>query len=164
MARNLEAPIAEMGLDVRAETRTGDTPPSRRQRQKYSPPDILLTTPEQLALLVSSRDAPRMFEHLKTVVLDELHALANSKRGDLLALGLARLAKLAPAHRRVGLSATVADPAPLQRYLVPQKPGRRNARGTSDGCQGRGAGDLHSGVGRNTRPGQGTWRAMPWAM
>ena len=123
VARNLEAPIAEMGLDVRAETRTGDTPPSRRQRQKYSPPDILLTTPEQLALLVSSRDAPRMFEHLQTVVLDELHALANSKRGDLLALGLARLAKLAPAHRRVGLSATVADPAPLQRYLVPQQPG-----------------------------------------
>jgi len=123
VARNLEAPIAEMGLDIRAETRTGDTPPSRRQRQKYSPPDILLTTPEQLALLVSSRDAPRMFEHLQTVVLDELHALANSKRGDLLSLGLARLAKLAPAHRRVGLSATVADPAPLQRYLVPQKPG-----------------------------------------
>ena len=122
VARNLEAPIAEMGLDVRAETRTGDTPPSRRQRQKYSPPDILLTTPEQLALLVSSRDAPRLFEHLQTVVLDELHALANSKRGDLLSLGLARLAKLAPAHRRVGLSATVADPAPLQRYLVPQKP------------------------------------------
>jgi ATP-dependent Lhr-like helicase len=123
VARNLEAPIAEMGLDVRAETRTGDTPPSRRQRQKYSPPDILLTTPEQLALLVSSRDAPRLFEHLQTVVLDEFHALANSKRGDLLSLGLARLAKLAPAHRRVGLSATVADPAPLQRYLVPQKPG-----------------------------------------
>jgi ATP-dependent Lhr-like helicase len=120
VARNLEAPVAEMGLDVRAETRTGDTPPSRRQRQRYSPPDILLTTPEQLALLLSHRDAPRMFEHLKTVVLDELHAIHNSKRGDLLALGLARLAKLAPGHRRVGLSATVADPAPLQRYLVPQ--------------------------------------------
>ncbi|MDE2630345.1 MAG: DEAD/DEAH box helicase, partial [Alphaproteobacteria bacterium] len=123
VARNLEAPIAEMGLNVRAETRTGDTPPSRRRRQRYSPPDILLTTPEQLALLLSHRDAPRMFEHLKRVVLDELHALHNSKRGDLLALGLARLQKLAPAHRRVGLSATVADPAPLQRYLVPQPPG-----------------------------------------
>ncbi|HEY0281518.1 MAG TPA: ligase-associated DNA damage response DEXH box helicase, partial [Rhizomicrobium sp.] len=123
VARNLEAPVAEMGLDVRAETRTGDTPPSRRQRQKYSPPDILLTTPEQLALLLSHRDAPRLFEHLKAVVLDELHAIHNSKRGDLLALGLARLAKLAPGHRRVGLSATVADPAPLQRYLVPQPQG-----------------------------------------
>jgi ATP-dependent Lhr-like helicase len=123
VARNLEAPVAEMGLDVRAETRTGDTPPGRRQRQRYSPPDILLTTPEQLTLLLSHRDAPRLFEHLKTVVLDELHAIHNSKRGDLLALGLARLAKLAPGHRRVGLSATVADPAPLQRYLVPQPPG-----------------------------------------
>jgi len=120
VARNLEAPIAEMGLDIKFETRTGDTPASRRQRQRYAPPDILLTTPEQLALLLSHRNARQMFESLKTVVLDELHAIHNSKRGDLLALGLARLAKLAPGLRRVGLSATVADPAPLQRYLVPQ--------------------------------------------
>jgi ATP-dependent Lhr-like helicase len=127
VARNLEAPIAEMGLAVRAETRTGDTPAGRRQRQRHSPPDILLTTPEQLALLLSHRDAPRLFESLKTVVLDELHALAYSKRGDLLALGLARLAKLAPNLRRVGLSATVADPAPLQRFLLPQ-PQDREAR------------------------------------
>jgi ATP-dependent Lhr-like helicase len=122
VARNLETPVAEMGLGVKIETRTGDTPPARRQRQRYSPPDILLTTPEQLALLLSHRDAPRMFAHLRAVVLDELHAIHNSKRGDLLALGLARLAKLAPGHRRIGLSATVADPAPLQRYLVPQSP------------------------------------------
>ena len=122
VARNLEIPVAEMGLDVRVETRTGDTPASRRQRQRYAPPDILLTTPEQLALLLSHRDAARTFENLKAVVLDELHAIHNTKRGDLLALDLARLQKLAPAHRRIGLSATVADPAPLQRYLVPQKP------------------------------------------
>jgi ATP-dependent Lhr-like helicase len=120
VARNLEIPVAEMGLDVRIETRTGDTPPARRQRQRHSPPDILLTTPEQLALLLSHPAAPRMFEHLRAVVLDELHAIHNSKRGDLMALGLARLSKLAPDHRRIGLSATVADPAPLQRYLVPQ--------------------------------------------
>ncbi|MBU6298852.1 MAG: ligase-associated DNA damage response DEXH box helicase [Alphaproteobacteria bacterium] len=123
VARNLETPVAEMGLDVRIETRTGDTPASRRQRQKYAPPDILLTTPEQLALLLANHTAPRLFETLEAVVLDELHALHNSKRGDLLALDLARLTKLAPAHRRVGLSATVADPAPLQRYLVPQPTG-----------------------------------------
>jgi ATP-dependent Lhr-like helicase len=122
VARNLEIPVAEMGLDVRVETRTGDTPPGRRQRQRYSPPDILLTTPEQLALLLSHRDAPRMFAGLKAVVLDELHAIHNSKRGDLMALGLARLSRLAPEHRRIGLSATVADPVPLQRYLVPQSP------------------------------------------
>jgi ATP-dependent helicase Lhr and Lhr-like helicase len=120
VARNLETPIAEMNLSIRVETRTGDTPPSRRLRQRHSPPDILLTTPEQFALLLANRDARRLFESVRAVVLDELHALANSKRGDLLALGLARLAQLAPAHRRIGLSATVADPAPLQRYLLPQ--------------------------------------------
>jgi ATP-dependent Lhr-like helicase len=122
VARNLELPVAEMGLDVKIETRTGDTPAGRRQRQRYSPPDILLSTPEQLALLLSHGDAPRMFGALRAVVLDELHAIHNSKRGDLLALALARLSKLAPDHRRVGLSATVADPVPLQRYLMPQPP------------------------------------------
>jgi ATP-dependent Lhr-like helicase len=120
VARNLEAPVAEMGLAVRIETRTGDTPLSRRARQRHAPPDMLLTTPEQLALLLAHPRAPRMFEHLRTVVLDELHALYNSKRGDLLALGLARLSTLAPGHRRVGLSATVKDPAPLQRFLKSQ--------------------------------------------
>src|SRR5580765_4855312 len=117
VARNLETPIAEMGLSTRVETRTGDTSASKRQRQKTLPPDILLTTPEQLALLIASREAPRLFADLKAVVLDELHALHNSKRGDLLALGLARLRTLAPTHRSVGLSATVADPRPLLDFL-----------------------------------------------
>jgi len=120
VTRNLEIPIAEMGLAVKVESRTGDTPHSRRLRQRHSPPDILLTTPEQLALLLATPGAKRMFAELKTVVLDELHALHNSKRGDLLALGLARLQTLAPTHRRVGLSATVADPASLQKFLMPQ--------------------------------------------
>src|SRR3984957_601782 len=123
VARNLETPVAEMGLPVTVETRTGDTPLSRRQRQRHAPPDFLLTTPEQLALLLAHSRSPQLFEGLKAVVLDELHALYNSKRGDLLALGLARLAQLAPHHRRVGLSATVADPQPLQRFLLPQPAG-----------------------------------------
>jgi len=123
VARNLETPVAEMDLAVTVETRTGDTPASRRQRQRYAPPDFLLTTPEQLALLLAHPRSPQLFEGLQTVVLDELHALYNSKRGDLLALGLARLAQLASRHRRVGLSATVADPMPLRRYLLPQPPG-----------------------------------------
>jgi len=117
VARNLETPVAEMGLPVRIETRTGDTPASRRQRQKTLPPDILLTTPEQLALLLASRESARLFKNLKAVVLDELHAMHNTKRGDLLGLGLARLRTLAPAHRSVGLSATVADPQPLMDFL-----------------------------------------------
>jgi len=121
--RNLEIPIEEMGLDIRLETRTGDTPQNRRQRQRRDPPDILMTTPEQLALLLSYEDARRLFSSLQCVVLDELHALANTKRGDLLSLGLARLSALAPSMRRIGLSATVAEPDQLRRYLVPQVEG-----------------------------------------
>jgi ATP-dependent Lhr-like helicase len=121
IARNLEQPVAEMGLPIRIETRTGDTPASKRQRQRRDPPDILLTTPEQLALILASPDAPFLFGSLKRVVLDELHALVTSKRGDLLSLGLARLYRLAPALTSVGLSATVATPDDLRRFLVPQR-------------------------------------------
>ncbi len=120
VARNLERPAAEMVLPIRIETRTGDTPAARRQRQRRDPPDILLTTPEQIALLLASADAEHLFADLKRIVLDELHALAGSKRGDLLALGLARLRRIAPAAQTVGLSATVADPDTLRRWLVPQ--------------------------------------------
>ena len=81
---------------MRIETRTGDKAASKRQRQRRDPPDILLTTPEQLALLLASADAPYMFGTLKRVILDELHSLVTSKRGDLLSLGLARLFVLAP--------------------------------------------------------------------
>ena len=127
IARNLEAPIAEMNLPIKVETRTGDTPVSRRQRQRRYPPDILLTTPEQLALLLSSDDAPFLFASLRRIVLDELHALVTSKRGDLLSLGLARLWQLAPQMRSIGLSATVAAPESLARFLVPQRDGASEA-------------------------------------
>src|SRR5262249_18836421 len=115
--RNLMTPIAEMDLPVRAETRTGDTPPHKRARQRERPPQILLTTPESLALLTSLPDAPTLFGGLATAVIDELHAIAGSKRGDLLALNLARLGALAPGLRRVGLSATVAFPDALDAFL-----------------------------------------------
>jgi ATP-dependent helicase Lhr and Lhr-like helicase len=127
IARNLQAPIAEMNLPIKVETRTGDTPVSRRQRQRRYPPDILLTTPEQLALLLASDDAPYLFSSLKRIVLDELHALVTSKRGDLLSLGLARLWRLAPQMRAIGLSATVAEPEQLARFLVPQSDGESAA-------------------------------------
>ncbi|MCR9257505.1 MAG: ligase-associated DNA damage response DEXH box helicase [Alphaproteobacteria bacterium] len=115
--RNLETPVREMDLPVTMETRTGDTPQAKRQRQRREPPNILLTTPESFALLISYPEAGDLFGGLKTVVIDELHALAGTKRGDLLALGLARLKDLAPGHRRVGLSATVAYPDALIAYL-----------------------------------------------
>ena len=126
IARNLQAPIAEMALPIRIETRTGDTPTSKRQRQRRDPPEILLTTPEQLALLLASADAPYLFGSLKRVILDELHALVTSKRGDLLALGLARLFRLAPDLACAGLSATVAEPDDLARFMVPQRGGETN--------------------------------------
>ena len=117
--RNLTAPAAEMGLEVRIETRTGDTHQSKRQRQRRRPPHILLTTPESLALLLSYPDTQKLFGGLRTIVVDELHALAANKRGDLLALCLARLSRLAPACRRVALSATVADPEAMAAWLAP---------------------------------------------
>jgi ATP-dependent Lhr-like helicase len=120
--RNLLAPIAEMGLKVTAESRTGDTGLARRQRQRVKPPDILLTTPEQLALFCAWEGARLYFEDLSCVIIDEVHAVWPSKRGDLLALGLARLSQFAPRCRRVGLSATVDDPELIRRWLSPGEP------------------------------------------
>jgi len=116
--RNLATPVAEMGLDLRIEDRTGDTPSHTRRRQRADPPHILLTTPESLALLLSYPDAPRLFAGLQRVVVDEIHALAESKRGDQLMLALARLQALRPGLRRVGLSATVEDPAAIAHLLA----------------------------------------------
>ena len=119
IARNLEAPVAEMGLPVNVETRTGDTPHSRRQRQRQKPPDILITTPEQVSLLVADPSAAHMLKGLRTVILDELHSIVTSKRGVLLSLALTRLQAHAPDAIRIGLSATVADPDALRAWLMP---------------------------------------------
>ena len=118
--RNLMKPVTEMGLAISVENRTGDTPQAKRQRQKLNPPDILLTTPEQLALLISHADAGRFFKDLRYVIFDELHSLVTSKRGHLLSLGLARLRRLAPGLQTIGLSATVAEPLDLRRWLIAQ--------------------------------------------
>jgi len=115
--RNLGAPLAEMNLAIRVEDRTGDTGAAARARQRVDPPHLLLTTPESLALLLSYEEAPTIFAGLSRVIVDEIHALAESKRGDQLALALARLQRLAPAMRRVGLSATVEDPPALAAFL-----------------------------------------------
>ncbi|WP_395611676.1 ligase-associated DNA damage response DEXH box helicase [Allosphingosinicella sp.] len=117
--RNLLTPVAEMDLPIRVETRTGDTPAERKARQRVRPPQILLTTPESLSLLLSHEDSLLLFQGLKTVVVDEIHAFATGKRGDLLSLALSRLQGLAPGLRRVGLSATVADPEAFQGWLAP---------------------------------------------
>ncbi len=116
--RNLRAPVEEIGLDIRIEDRTGDTSQTMKKRQRVDPPHILLTTPESLALLTSYEDAPRIFKGLKRVVVDEIHALAESKRGDQLFLALARLQSLCPDLKRVGLSATVDHPEDIAKLLA----------------------------------------------
>ncbi|MFQ3183532.1 MAG: ATP-dependent Lhr-like helicase [Alteromonas macleodii] len=116
--RNLSTPITEMALPIRVEDRTGDTSYTQKRRQRADPPHILLTTPESLALLISYEDAPQIFAGLRRVIVDEIHALAESKRGDQLMLALSRLQTLAPGLRRVGLSATVEDPDAIAHGLA----------------------------------------------
>lgn len=117
--RNLIGPIEEMALPIRVETRTGDTPSDRKARQRVKPPQVLLTTPESLSLLLSYPDSVTMFEGLRAIVVDELHGFAKEKRGDLLSLSMSRLQKLAPGLRRVGLSATISDPEAYRSWLAP---------------------------------------------
>ncbi|HET6405068.1 MAG TPA: DEAD/DEAH box helicase [Candidatus Thermoplasmatota archaeon] len=117
MARNLARPIEGASLPLRVAVRTGDTTPSERQRLARSPPHILITTPESLALLLAS---PRSRAHLlgvRHVVVDEIHAIAESKRGAQLALTLERLAAYAGEFQRIGLSATVRPLEEVGRFL-----------------------------------------------
>lgn len=117
--RNLTIPIEEMELGIRVETRSGDTPANRKARQKETPPHILITTPESLSLLLSHPSSFELFASLDTVIIDEVHVFGHEKRGDLLQLALARLQRIAPALRRVALSATVADSGLWLDWLAP---------------------------------------------
>jgi len=117
--RNLLTPVDEIGLPIRIETRSGDTPSDRKKRQRARPPHVLLTTPESLSLLLSYPDSFELFAGLKRVVVDEVHAFATGKRGDLLALALSRLQAIAPDMQRAALSATVADPEGFRAWLAP---------------------------------------------
>lgn len=117
--RNLLTPVSEMGLPLRIETRSGDTPSDRKARQRAKPPHVLLTTPESLSLLLSYPEAPALFATLQRVVIDEVHAFASGKRGDLLALAMTRLQGFAPQMQRAALSATLADPDAMRGWLAP---------------------------------------------
>lgn len=118
--RNLLTPIEDIGLPIRVETRSGDTPSNRKKRQRERPPHVLLTTPESLSLLLSYPESADLFAGLKRIVIDEVHAFATDKRGDLLALSLARLYAIAPQAQRAALSATLASPRTFQEWLAPQ--------------------------------------------
>jgi ATP-dependent Lhr-like helicase len=131
--RNLETPLAgiaaalrELGLpEVRISTwvRTGDTAPSERERMRRSPPHIVVTTPESLYILLGSESGRAMLKTTRTVIVDEIHALASSKRGSHLALSLERLSHLTGDRLlRIGLSATQKPIDAVARFLVGSAP------------------------------------------
>src|SRR3954465_10109603 len=127
--RNLEAPLGQLAQrfidagelfpEIRVAVRTGDTPPSARARMLRKAPPILITTPESLHIMLTSTRARGMFSNVRAVILDEIHAIAGSKRGSHLALTLERLDELAEGDRpqRIGLSATQKPLDEIARFL-----------------------------------------------
>src|SRR5437879_3117949 len=127
--KNLSEPLAEIGrtlgelalpeVGIRTLVRTGDTPAAERQAMVKRPPHILVTTPESLYLILTSERAREMLRSVRTVIVDEIHAVARDKRGSHLSLSLERLEALA-GHRlqRVGLSATQKPIEEIARFLV----------------------------------------------
>lgn len=122
LARDIElaltAPVTALGLDLRVESRTGDTPSALRQRQRTRLPHVLITTPESLTVLLSYDEAARAFVSLRVVIVDEWHELISSKRGTQTELALARLRRMAPGLRTWALSATLRDPALAAQCVV----------------------------------------------
>ncbi|MEO7200032.1 MAG: DEAD/DEAH box helicase, partial [Dokdonella sp.] len=129
IAINLEAPIAGIraelarlghpDVDIRTDVRTGDTPPAARQRMLKRPPHILVTTPESLYVLLGSESGRALLASTRSVIVDEIHAVAGGKRGAHLSLSLERLQALcAQSLLRIGLSATQKPLSAVARFLV----------------------------------------------
>lgn len=127
--RNLEQPLAAIreefkalsgtDIDIRTLVRTGDTPASVRQAMRRRPPHIIVTTPESLYILLTSEGGRNMLRSTRSVIVDEIHAMAGSKRGSHLALSLERLEALASSELvRIGLSATQRPIGEVARFLV----------------------------------------------
>ncbi len=122
--KNLQAPLREIGSGsaeqcVRSAVRTGDTPASERRKMIKHPPHILVTTPESLYILLTSLSGREMLGHVETVIVDEIHAVADDKRGSHLALTIERLARLTTRPlQRIGLSATQRPIDAVARFLV----------------------------------------------
>ncbi len=148
VARNLEAPVAEMGLPVTVETRTGDTPAARRQRQRHAPPDILLTTPEQLALLIAHPAQPAIVRgpqdrgagRIARALQFQARRSSGAGTGAAGAAGAAAIAASACRPRW-------PIPEPLQRFLLPQPHGWRKAGGAGDRQGRRQAANRHQRLG-----------------
>lgn len=115
--RNLMIPIEEMGLNIKVEDRTGDTTAKTKRRQRIDPPQILLTTPESLALLISFPEANTLFANLERIIIDEIHALVENKRGHQLLLAISRLQSISKNLRKLALSATVDHPQEIAGFI-----------------------------------------------
>jgi ATP-dependent helicase Lhr and Lhr-like helicase len=116
--RNLRSPLAGLGSELSVAVRTGDTPADERRRMLKTPPDILITTPESLFLLLTSQ-ARETLRGIETVILDEVHAVAGTKRGSHLALSLERLEELVERpFQRIGLSATQRPLVEIGRFVA----------------------------------------------
>ena len=185
--RNLAAPLAGIraelaaeglpDVDIRTWVRTGDTPAGERSRMSRRPPHIVVTTPESLYVLLGSESGRAMLKTTRTVIVDEIHALAASKRGSHLTLSLERLAALCPRPLvRVGLSATQKPIEDVARLLVgPQldecaEPGmydrRSGARartrlGPGDAARAARSGHVRRGLGRGLRSAGRAYRRPP---
>lgn len=122
MARDIEgalrAPALDLGLPIRVESRTGDTSSSARARQKKRPPEVLITTPESLSLMLTDEDAAARFAAVRAVVVDEWHELLDSKRGTQVELALARLRAFAPGLRTWAMTATLGNVEEAARAAV----------------------------------------------
>src|SRR4051812_28990449 len=127
--KNLEEPLAGIraallasegrDVDVRAAVRTGDTPASKRQAIARTPPHILVTTPESLYLLLTSISGRKLLETVRTLIVDEIHAVVGNRRGSHLALTMERLAALVKGPlQRIGLSATQKPIEEVAKFLV----------------------------------------------
>ena len=115
--RNLKKPFRENNLNIRIETRTGDTSNYQKKKQINNPPNFLITTPESFALLMSYENANKYFSNLKYIIIDELHSIMHTKRGDLLLLNLARLSYFSPSAVKIALSATISNDTKALEYF-----------------------------------------------
>src|SRR3989339_416151 len=121
--KNLKEPLEEMRklspkLDIRVGVRTGDTTAYERSKMAKKPPHILITTPESLAIMLSAEKAREHLRSVQWLIIDEIHALAENKRGTHLSLSAERLQALSPGLTRVGLSATIAPLEDVAGFLV----------------------------------------------
>ena len=154
--KNLELPLAGIrdellmrqspDVAIRAAVRSGDTPPGERERMRRTAPHILVTTPESLYILLSSDSGRRMLQTVRSVIVDEIHAMAGNKRGAHLSLSLERLTTLCLAHQgrapaRIGLSATQKPIENMARFLVGADASTARTDGTSPLPPGEGQGE-----------------------